>query len=223
MSTYNYQLRKSSPGPMRYFLQSLPADDPDCCASEYGSSDPDVARARARLILAAAKAADPQLRFELFDHRTDAVLWSQQIYFDPEGEQVLAATESGWMNMDGIGVDFCGLVIPPEILPPGVPTLPYIDFHIAAALKASSRPRPLRMEQWHHADGCGTAHCRAGWAIHLAGEEGYALERRFGPGLAGALIYAKSRPNICIPDFYASDSFARMSIDFDACLYGPRY
>ena len=45
------------------------------------------------------------------------------------------------------------------------------------------------MGRWHS---CGTTHCRAGWAIHLAGEAGYALEKFHGSELAGQLIYRQS-------------------------------
>ena len=49
----------------------------------------------------------------------------------------------------------------------------------------------LNMSDWHT---CGTTHCRAGWAVHLAGEAGYALERFHGTALAAQLIYRESDP-----------------------------
>ena len=55
-------------------------------------------------------------------------------------------------------------------------------------------------------DSCGTRHCRAGWAVHFAGKEGYALEKRLGPAAAGALIYARSTGSV--PDFYADNEEA---------------
>jgi hypothetical protein len=45
------------------------------------------------------------------------------------------------------------------------------------------------MGNWHS---CQTTHCRAGWAVHLAGDAGYALEKFHGPLLAGQLIYRES-------------------------------
>jgi hypothetical protein len=45
------------------------------------------------------------------------------------------------------------------------------------------------MSSWHS---CETTHCRAGWAIHLAGEAGYALEREFDSLRAGRMIYLAS-------------------------------
>jgi hypothetical protein len=38
------------------------------------------------------------------------------------------------------------------------------------------------MDTWHT---CETTHCIAGWAVHLAGAEGKALEEKHGAYLAG--------------------------------------
>lgn len=65
----------------------------------------------------------------------------------------------------------------------------------------------LRMRMWHT---CATTHCRAGWAITLAGQEGKILEAEVGPNAAGALIYFASVGYI--PDFYADDESARADI-----------
>jgi uncharacterized protein YjbI with pentapeptide repeats len=66
----------------------------------------------------------------------------------------------------------------------------------------------LAMNDWHT---CETTHCRAGWAVHLAGEAGYELERQLGsPAAAGALIYARSTGRV--PDFYCSDEDALADI-----------
>jgi hypothetical protein len=45
------------------------------------------------------------------------------------------------------------------------------------------------MGDWHT---CETTHCRAGWIVHLAGEEGYALEQFHNTCLAAQLIYRES-------------------------------
>jgi hypothetical protein len=45
------------------------------------------------------------------------------------------------------------------------------------------------MADWHS---CGTTHCRGGWAVHLAGEAGYELERSVGVGRAAEMIYRAS-------------------------------
>lgn len=67
----------------------------------------------------------------------------------------------------------------------------------------------LDMGSWH---ACETTHCRAGWAITLAGEAGAKLESEVGPAAAGALIYAKSCPDKPIPNFYASTKDALADI-----------
>lgn len=53
---------------------------------------------------------------------------------------------------------------------------------------------------------CGTTHCRAGWAIALAGKAGFKIEEKFNPWIAGALIYWKSAGHI--PDFFTSEKAA---------------
>ena len=87
-------------------------------------------------------------------------------------------------------------------LPDGVPIISNIDAAILAAIEAGGT---LDMKDWHK---CETTHCRAGWAVHLAGDAGYALEDRFLASTAGALIYAASRPDKPIPNFYASNEDA---------------
>lgn len=71
------------------------------------------------------------------------------------------------------------------------------------------------MSNWHK-DGCQTTHCRAGWAIHLAGDAGYALERSFGPSAAGALIFWASCPGQRVPNFVGDNETALKSIQEDA-------
>ena len=77
--------------------------------------------------------------------------------------------------------------------PPPVPTIP--DIH-AAIYAAVSKPGALDMEDWHT---CDNTHCRAGWTVHLAGPEGYALEKWYGgkgggSTLAAMMIYDASDP-----------------------------
>jgi hypothetical protein len=87
-------------------------------------------------------------------------------------------------------------------LPEGIPSVPLID---AAILTAIEQPgNALNMHDWHT---CKTTHCRAGWAIVLAGEAGQALEDKFGPAVAGALIYAASGSHP-VPDFGATNKDA---------------
>ena len=94
------------------------------------------------------------------------------------------------------GADLSGAVIP------RIPRIPNIDAAILDAIEAGGN---INMNRWHT---CETTHCRAGWAVHLAGEPGYALEKAVGSCAAGALIYAKSTPYNRVPNFYALDSVA---------------
>lgn len=68
----------------------------------------------------------------------------------------------------------------------------------------------LEMSNWHE---CETTHCRAGWIVTMAGEEGLALEEKLGMPMAALLIYLKSEPSLdrC-PDFYASNEDAMKDI-----------
>ena len=45
------------------------------------------------------------------------------------------------------------------------------------------------MNSWHT---CETTHCRAGWVVHLAGEEGKALEQKTNTAFAAMMIYKAS-------------------------------
>ena len=83
-----------------------------------------------------------------------------------------------------------------------IPAIPALDTKILAAIEAGGN---LDMSAWHK---CETTHCRAGWAITLAGEAGHKLEFKFGSAAAGALIYAKSYPDQPIPNFYAGNAEA---------------
>lgn len=106
-----------------------------------------------------------------------------------------------------------------------VPVLANLDQRILAEVEHDPMSFSMR---WWHCEGsrylhdsslaritfdeasCGTRHCRAGWAVHLAGEAGYALEAAFGPALAGAMIYLASTGTI--PNFYTSDAAALASM-----------
>lgn len=87
------------------------------------------------------------------------------------------------------------------------PIIPNIDAAILAAIEAPGCA--LEMANWHS---CNTTHCRAGWAVHLCGDAGYALEDRVGSAAAGALIYAASRPGVPVPNFYSTNKDAMADI-----------
>jgi uncharacterized protein YjbI with pentapeptide repeats len=90
---------------------------------------------------------------------------------------------------------------------PTVPVIPNIDAAILAAI--SNEKCSLNMNDWHT---CETTHCRAGWAVHLAGEAGYDLDRRYGTNAAGAMIYNASRPGQPVPNFYTTNDNALADI-----------
>lgn len=84
---------------------------------------------------------------------------------------------------------------------PTVPVVEALDAKILSAIENGSGG--LEMGAWHT---CETTHCRAGWAAHLAGEAGYALEREHGPQYAGRMIYMASVGRA--PHFFASNERA---------------
>ena len=98
----------------------------------------------------------------------------------------------------GVGIDWTRL------------KLPGLDQMMAVVCLPSGA---LNMEFWHT---CETTHCRAGWAITLAGEDGLKLEAMVGPETAGWTIYKLSRPGVPVPDFFANHTDAMASILADA-------
>jgi hypothetical protein len=79
--------------------------------------------------------------------------------------------------------------------PPGPPLIPKIENIHQAIYAAASAPRALEMGVWHT---CKQTHCRAGWAVTLAGAAGRNLERFYNTPLAAMLIYDASDPNFKI-------------------------
>ena len=110
-------------------------------------------------------------------------------------------------NLSGAYLD--GAYLENAILPVYLPVMD-LDLQVAIACET---PGSLDMETWHT---CETTHCRAGWAIHLAGEPGKILEEIYGSSVAGAIIYASSRPHKPIPNFLDTNEGAMASILADA-------
>jgi len=88
---------------------------------------------------------------------------------------------------------------------PEVPVVEALDAKLLQIIDSGAGN--LNMSTWHT---CETTHCRAGWAIHLAGTVGAELEARFGPQRAGAMIYRASTGRV--PHFFASDERALADI-----------
>ena len=88
---------------------------------------------------------------------------------------------------------------PSQLLEIVIPKIEQINQKVYAAV---SQPDALKMDSWHT---CETAHCRAGWVVTLAGEQGNALEARFNTELAAMLIYRESGSPINPSRFYDSN------------------
>lgn len=108
-----------------------------------------------------------------------------------------------------------------------VPKIENIDAKILAAIEGNKAAgkNGLVMGEWHgkkcdETNWCNTTHCRAGYAICIAGKAGFKLERKVGPAMAGALLYHKSTPDEPIPDFYASVEEAMADIRARAAKQG---
>src|ERR671925_240447 len=101
-------------------------------------------------------------------------------------------TEAILTGADLTGADLAGRT---------VPIVEDLDRKMAEVALAATDS--LNMCAWHS---CETTHCRAGWAITLAGTKGAALERAIGPSAAGAFIYFRSVGYV--PDFFTSTSEA---------------
>ncbi len=88
---------------------------------------------------------------------------------------------------------------------PDVPVIPDIDRRILSAIEGGAGT--LDMSSWHT---CETTHCRAGWAVALAGEAGRALEEQHGPHMAGWMLYTAATGRV--PHFFATNEAALADI-----------
>ena len=86
--------------------------------------------------------------------------------------------------------------------------VPDIDAKILSLVE--QEPTKFDMLNWHGdlectvENWCNTTHCRAGYAICLAGQPGFDLQKKYGFELAGKMIYAVSRQDMPLPDFFAT-------------------
>ncbi len=115
--------------------------------------------------------------FEIKNRWTDVVMFAAQIDCAPDAPPSVKlglAIKFGIKseaNLRGAEIDF--EIATPEQAAPRIA-------EVAKAALASERA--LNMGDWHT---CETTHCIAGWAIQLAGDQGRALEDKFGPHVAG--------------------------------------
>ena len=89
--------------------------------------------------------------------------------------------------------------------------VPHLDAKILERIQSGGR---LEVDCWHS---CDTSHCRAGWAVVVAGPAGRALEWMQGTRAAASLIYAASRPKNKIPDFAAELDNEEVLNDIKKC------
>ena len=67
--------------------------------------------------------------------------------------------------------------------------MPVIENIHQKVFEAIQKEDALNMSEVHT---CSTTHCRAGWVVHLAGEEGYKLEEKTNWSFAAMQIYKAS-------------------------------
>jgi hypothetical protein len=118
---------------------------------------------------------------------------------DLRGADLSGADLSGAVLSDADlrGADLSGAVLS------DAPIIP--DIH-RRVYEAASQPGALDMGDWHT---CDTTHCRAGWVVALAGEEGQKLEDEIGTAGAATLIYLASDPKLDrFPNFYTNNAEA---------------
>ncbi len=123
----------------------------------------------------------------------------------------LAGANLARANLAGADLADANLADAVKVDPSEIPVIPNIDSVILSHIEAGG---VLDMGSWHGPENhwCGTTHCRAGWAIHLGGEKGKALQDKVGEQMAGTLIYLASRPDKPAPWFYASTDEALADI-----------
>jgi hypothetical protein len=112
-----------------------------------------------------------------------------------------------WSNLRGSNLSWANLS-EADLREADLPTtvrIPRLDESIASTLDLGGT---LDMSSWHT---CETTHCRAGWAITLAGDAGRVLEDVIGANAAAAVIYASSGSHP-VPDWFASNEDAMADI-----------
>jgi len=94
----------------------------------------------------------------------------------------------------------------PAVLLEQVPLVENLHRKVWESIQSDPETR-LEMSVWHT---CESTHCRAGWAVTLAGKAGRDYEAQVGVRTAGALIYLKSTG--MIPDFFCDNQTALADI-----------
>ena len=79
----------------------------------------------------------------------------------------------------------------PRIAEVKIPVIENIHQKVLEAVTADTHK--LNMSEWHT---CDTTHCRAGWVVHIAGKDGYELEKKTSTLFAAQQIYHHSCPDV---------------------------
>ena len=137
---------------------------------------------------------------------SDADLSDADLSYANLSDAGLSRTGLSRANLSGANLSRTNLSDTIKIDPSEIPIIPQIDAKILAAIEAGGA---LNMDAWHT---CETTHCRAGWAVHLAGKAGYDLQDKVGPQRAGAMIYRASRPGKPAPWFFDTNEHALADI-----------
>jgi hypothetical protein len=74
-----------------------------------------------------------------------------------------------------------------QFLKENLPVIPDANLRLALVAKTVlANPACLRMESWH--SDCGTAHCIAGWAMHMLGDYHTTARLMFSPPVLGTVL-----------------------------------
>jgi hypothetical protein len=148
------------------------------------------------------------MKYEILNRYSNAVMLTAEIDCDestPESIKMRKAVEWAIKNNESLAKAYLhGADLRDADLGINIPVIPN-NIH-QKVYEAASKPNALKMNRWHS---CDTTHCRAGWVVTLAGEDGKALEEKLGTSAAAALIYFKSDPTLeKTPNFYCDNAEA---------------
>jgi hypothetical protein len=90
-------------------------------------------------------------------------------------------------------------------------------FALSVIEAALSTPESLEMGSWHT---CETTHCLAGWAVHLSGAAGKALEVTTSPSVAGALLAPSLAHLFYVSNKKALEALPKIKAELEAQMNG---
>lgn len=144
--------------------------------------------------------------------------WANLRRADLSGANLIGADLSGanLIGADLSGADLSGVnLIGANLSGVNLSGAPAIeDIHAKVYAAATAEPELFDMTTFASGSGhtCGTAQCRAGWVLHVAGKEGLDLEAKIGTAAAAMAIYIASDPERWkterLPNFYTNNATA---------------